>query len=55
MIGPEPSVTRPSTPTEALVAQVWYLATVPDVAAELDRLQATQPAGAASLIEEGEL
>jgi acyl carrier protein len=101
MTGPEPSVTRPSTPTEALVAQVWRellelddfdiaedffelgghsmvavqvvyeleqrtgiplelasffdLATVPEVAAELDRLRATLPVGPASLIEEGEL
>jgi acyl carrier protein len=101
MAVPEPAMTRPSTPTEALVAQVWRelleladfdlaedffelgghsmvavqvvyeleqrtgiplelasffdLATVPEVAAELDRLRAEQPAVAASLIEEGEL
>jgi|GEM_PF-4398309 len=37
------------------LASFFDLATVPEVAAELDRLRAEQPAGAVSAIEEGEL
>jgi acyl carrier protein len=37
------------------LAAFFDLATVPEVAAELDRLRAEQPVGVASAIEEGEL